>query len=66
LKNQTTPSPKDIYLDDLQEDIKFLTKEIGILRRLKESSPDQDVKDTISGIIQDELTLINAYRRELS
>jgi hypothetical protein len=65
-KNQPTPhSLKSIYLQDIQEDLTEFSQEIGLFRRLKESSPDQEVKDAITGIIQDEIHIIHHYRKEL-
>jgi hypothetical protein len=74
LINQIAPSVEmqrletihQAYLSELQDTIEFYVSEMATLRRIKETSTDQDVRDEITGIIQDELTTISHYRRELS
>ena len=53
------------YLLELQDTINFYVAEMATLRRIKETTLDENVKDVITGIIQDELTIIEGYRREL-
>ena len=55
----------EVYLDELRQAIELYSEEVATLRRIKEITHDQEIKDAITGIIQDELTLINSYRREL-
>lgn len=74
MTNQTTPSVeiqrletiKDAYHAELRDTIEFYVSEMATLRRIKESTAAEEVKDEITGIIQDELTIIESYRRELN
>ena len=56
---------REAYHAELLDTIQFYVSEMATLRRIKETTTDQDVKDEITGIIMDELTLINRYREEL-
>ena len=56
---------KTAYLAELQDTINFYVAEMSTFRRIKEMTHDEDVKDEITGIIQEELTIIEHYRREL-
>lgn len=56
---------REVYLDELRQAIELYAEEMAVLRRIKETSKDQEIKDEITGIIQDEITLITHYRREL-
>lgn len=63
MKNQV---PLDeVYKSELLDTIQYYASELATWRRLKENTQDQDIKDAITGIIQDELTIIEHYRREL-
>jgi hypothetical protein len=55
----------EAYLAELRDVIEFYALEMATLRRIKETSPDEEIRDEITGIIMDELTIIGQYRREL-
>jgi len=54
------------YLGELRDAIEFYVSEMATLRRIKEITMDQEIRDQITGIIQMELTIIDAYRREMN
>jgi len=56
---------KPAYLWELQESIELYVEEMATLRRIKETTKDDDLRDAITGIIQDELTIMSSYRKEL-
>jgi len=56
---------REAYKAEMLDSIKFYINEMATLRRIKEHSRDQDIKDEITGIIMDEITIINHYREEL-
>ena len=53
------------YMGELHDAINFYVSEMAALRRIKETTQDDDIRDAITGIIMDELTIIEGYRREL-
>ena len=56
---------KPAYFGELQDAIELYAEEMAVLRRIKETTKDDDVRDAITGIIQDELTIMSSYRKEL-
>jgi hypothetical protein len=50
---------------ELVDTIAFYVSEMATLRRIKETTTDPEIEDEITGIIMDELTIIDHYRREL-
>ena len=56
---------REAYHAELRDTIEMYVSEMDTLRRIKETIQDQEIKDAITGIIMDEITLINRYRGEL-
>jgi hypothetical protein len=56
---------REAYQTELLESIEFYVSEMATMRRTKEITTEQNIRDAITGIIMDELTLINRYREEL-
>lgn len=59
------PTVHQIYLDEIRESIQEMVLEVGMFRRMEEEAEDQEIRETITGIIQTQLTLLVNYRREL-
>jgi len=63
---EISPKPiREIYLDGLREDIEALQIDLGIYTRLKETATEPDHLEMLAGLIQDTITLINAYHQEI-
>ncbi len=56
---------EEIEADEFKDTIALYVSEIAVLRRIREQSRDLEINEAITGIIQDELTIMHHYRREL-
>lgn len=53
------------YQAELRDTIEFYVSDIARLRRIKETAVDNKIKELVTGIIQDEITIMYYYRKEL-
>jgi len=53
------------YQAELEDTINFYVSDIARLRRIKETTVDDRIKELVTGIIQDEITIMDHYRKEL-